>query len=254
MGTLSSVNPATGEPFARFDELDDAELEARLALAAVRATDLAPPRPSPSAARLMARAAEVLEADKERFGRTMTLEMGKTLKAAVAEVEKCALVCRYYAENGERFLADEELKSNATRSYVRWLPLGPVLAVMPWNFPFWQVFRFAAPGAGGGERGAAQARLQRPAVGAGHRGGVPARRLPGGRLPDAPRRLVARVQRIIEDDRVVAATLTGSEWAGAAVASAAGKAIKKTVMELGGSDPFIVMPSADLEVGGRGPR
>jgi succinate-semialdehyde dehydrogenase/glutarate-semialdehyde dehydrogenase len=246
MGTMSSVNPATGEVFARFDELDDAGLEARLARAA--STFHSWRRvPVAERCRLMVRAAEALEANKERFGRTMTLEMGKTLKSAVAEVEKCAWVCRYYAENGERFLADEEMKSNATRSYVRWLPLGPVLAVMPWNFPFWQVFRFAAPALVAGNVGLLK-----------HASNVPQSalaieevfRIAG--FPDGAFQTLlvgaSRVQRIVEDERVVAATLTGSEWAGAAVASAAGKAIKKTVMELGGSDPFVVMPSAKLEV------
>ena len=246
MGTLSSVNPANGEIFARVDELDDAGLEARIGRAA-EAFRSWRRVPVAERCRLMLRAADVLEAGKERFGRTMTLEMGKTLKAAVAEVEKCAWACRYYAENGERFLADEEMKSSAARSYVRWLPLGPVLAVMPWNFPFWQVFRFAAPALVGGNVGLLK-----------HASNVPQSalaieevfRLAG--FPEGCFQTLligaSRVQRVIEDDRVVAATLTGSEWAGAAVAAAAGKAIKKTVMELGGSDPFVVMPSANLEV------
>jgi succinate-semialdehyde dehydrogenase/glutarate-semialdehyde dehydrogenase len=246
MGTLTCVNPATGEPFARFDELDDAGLEARLARAA-SAFGTWRRTPVAERCRLMARAAEVLEAHKDRFARTMTLEMGKTLKAAVAEVEKCAWVCRYYAENGARFLADEELPSGATRSFVRWLPLGPVLAVMPWNFPFWQVFRFAAPALVGGNVGLLK-----------HASNVPQSalaieetfRLAG--FPEGCFQALlvgsSRVAGILADDRVVAATLTGSEWAGASVASAAGKAIKKTVMELGGSDPFVVMPSADLDL------
>src|SRR5512138_1206808 len=249
MGTLSSVNPASGETFARFQELTDAELEARLARAAerFRTWRRVPVR---ERAALMARAAEVLEAEKERFGRTMTLEMGKTLRAAIGEVEKCAWVCRYYAENGERFLADEEVKANATRSFVRWLPLGPVLAVMPWNFPFWQVFRFAAPALVAGNVGILK-----------HASNVPQSalaieevfRLAG--FPEGAFQTLlvgsARVQRIVEDDRVVAATLTGSEGAGAAVASAAGRVIKKTVLELGGSDPFVVMASADVELAAR---
>jgi succinate-semialdehyde dehydrogenase/glutarate-semialdehyde dehydrogenase len=245
MSTLSSINPATGETFARFEELTDGELEARLARAAERFRTWRR-LPVTHRAALMARAAEVLEAQKERLGRTMTLEMGKTLKAAIGEVEKCAWVCRYYAENGERFLADEEVKSSATRSWVRWLPIGPVLAVMPWNFPFWQVFRFAAPALVAGNVGLLK-----------HASNVPQSalaieevfRLAG--FPEGAFQTLlvgsARVQRIVEDDRVMAATLTGSEWAGAAVAAAAGKAIKKTVLELGGSDPFIVMPSADVE-------
>ena len=249
MATLSSVNPATGETFARFEELTDAELEARLVRAASTFQSW---RGVPVAerARLMAKAAEVLEAERERYGRTLTLEMGKTLKAAVAEVEKCALACRYYAENGPRLLADEEVKSSATRSFVRWLPLGPVLAVMPWNFPFWQVFRFAAPALVAGNVGILK-----------HASNVPQSALAieevfrrAGFPEGAFQTLLvgsSRVQRIVEDPRVVAATLTGSEWAGAAVASAAGRVIKKTVLELGGSDPFIVMPSANVEVAAR---
>jgi succinate-semialdehyde dehydrogenase/glutarate-semialdehyde dehydrogenase len=242
---MTSVNPATGETFGRFEELSDAELEARLARAAetFRAWRR---RPFAERAALMRRAADVLDARKEHWGRIMTLEMGKTLKSAVAEAEKCAWVCRYYAENAERFLADEEVKASATRSFVRHLPLGPVLAVMPWNFPFWQVFRFAAPALMAGNVGLLK-----------HASNVPQSalaieevfRLAG--FPEGCFQTLlvgsARVARIVEDDRVVAATLTGSEWAGAAVAATAGKVIKKTVLELGGTDPFVVMPSANLD-------
>jgi succinate-semialdehyde dehydrogenase/glutarate-semialdehyde dehydrogenase len=242
---MTSVNPATGETFGRFEELSDAELEARLARAAetFRAWRR---RPFAERAALMRRAADVLDARKEHWGRIMTLEMGKTLKSAVAEAEKCAWVCRYYADHAERFLADEEVKASATRSFVRHLPLGPVLAVMPWNFPFWQVFRFAAPALMAGNVGLLK-----------HASNVPQSalaieevfRLAG--FPEGCFQTLlvgsARVARIVEDDRVVAATLTGSEWAGAAVAATAGKVIKKTVLELGGSDPFVVMPSANLD-------
>ena len=242
---LSSVNPATGEVLARFDEISEAELEAKLARA--QSTFRAWRKvPFAERARVLVRAAEVLEADKARYGRTMTLEMGKTLTSAVAEAEKCAWACRYYAEHGERFLSDEEIQAAATRSYVRFLPLGPVLAVMPWNFPFWQVFRFAAPALMAGNVGLLK-----------HASNVPQCALAieevfrrAGAPEGAFQTLLvgsARVARILEDDRVAAATLTGSEAAGAAVASAAGKVIKKTVLELGGSDPFIVMPSADLD-------
>jgi succinate-semialdehyde dehydrogenase/glutarate-semialdehyde dehydrogenase len=245
MAILSSVNPATGEVLARFEEISDAELEARIARAAQTFRTWRR-RPFAERAALMARAADVLDQRKEHWGRTMTLEMGKTFKSAVAEAEKCAWVCRFYAENAERFLADEEVKASATRSYVRSLPLGPVLAVMPWNFPFWQVFRFAAPALMAGNVGLLK-----------HASNVPQSalaieevfRLAG--FPDGCFQTLlvgsARVARIIEDDRIVAATLTGSEGAGAAVASAAGKVIKKTVLELGGSDPFVVMPSASLD-------
>src|SRR5919206_5277537 len=141
---MKSVNPATGEVLKEYPDHSDAEVETRVARAAQafktwRRTSFA------ERSRLMAAAGDILERDKERFGRLMTQEMGKTLKSAIAEAEKCAWVCRFYAEHAERYLADEEVKTEAARSFVRYLPIGPVLAVMPWNFPFWQVFRFAAP-------------------------------------------------------------------------------------------------------------
>ncbi|HEV2720441.1 MAG TPA: aldehyde dehydrogenase family protein, partial [Thermoanaerobaculia bacterium] len=142
--TIASVNPATGELLRSFEPLSDAQIDEALhrasaAFAVNRARSLA------ERAKRMTRAAELLESRANDYGRTITLEMGKPITAAVAEVKKCALVCRYYAENAERHLADERIATNATDSYVRYEPLGPVLAVMPWNFPFWQVFRFAAP-------------------------------------------------------------------------------------------------------------
>jgi succinate-semialdehyde dehydrogenase/glutarate-semialdehyde dehydrogenase len=176
----------------------------------------------------------------------MTVEMGKPIKGAVGEAEKCAWVCRYYAETARQYLANQLVETNAKKSYVRFQPLGPVLAVMPWNFPFWQVFRFAAPALMAGNVGLLK-----------HASNVPQCALA---IEDIFRRagfpagafqtlLVGSegVQRILEDRRVVAATLTGSEPAGRSVAGIAGKQIKKTVLELGGSDPFIVMPSADLQ-------
>ncbi len=142
--SIASINPATGETIKTFEELSDSDIEEKLKQAATtfreyRRTTFA------DRARKMLRAAEILEADKKRFADTMTLEMGKPIKAAIAEAEKCAWVCRYYAENAARFLADEVVETNATRSYIHYQSLGPVLAIMPWNFPFWQVFRFAAP-------------------------------------------------------------------------------------------------------------
>jgi succinate-semialdehyde dehydrogenase/glutarate-semialdehyde dehydrogenase len=242
---VESVNPATGEVLARFDEHSDAQVDAALARAARTFRDWRR-TPFTERARLLARAGDLLEREKEPLGRLMTLEMGKTWKSAIAEAEKCAWVCRHYAEHGERYLADEEAKTGAARSFVRHLPIGPVLAVMPWNFPFWQVFRFAAPALAAGNVGLLK-----------HASNVPQCALA---IEDVLRRagfpegafqtlLVgsSKVAPIIADDRVAAVTLTGSEGAGVKVGEAAGRAIKKVVLELGGSDPFVVMPSADLE-------
>ena len=194
----------------------------------------------------MMRAAEILESDKNAFAKIMTTEMGKPIKAAVSEAEKCALVCRYYAENAQHHLADQLVETNAGKSYVKFQPLGPVLAVMPWNFPFWQVFRFAAPALMAGNVGLLK-----------HASNVPQCALAieeiftrAGFPQGAFQTLLIgsdAVEGILSDERVAAATLTGSEPAGRSVASIAGKQIKKTVLELGGSDPFIVMPSANLD-------
>ncbi len=194
----------------------------------------------------MQRAAEILESEKAELGRLMTTEMGKPLKAAIGEAEKCAWVCRYYADHAQEHLADQLVETSAKKSYVKFQPLGPVLAVMPWNFPFWQVFRFAAPALMAGNVGLLK-----------HASNVPQCALA---IEDVFRRagfpegafqtlLIGSdaVEPILNDSRVVAATLTGSEPAGRSVAATCGKQIKKTVLELGGSDPFIVMPSADLD-------
>jgi len=242
---ISSVNPATGEVLQNFDSLDQQQIEVKLAGAIEafrehRVTSFA------DRAEKMFRAAEILESEKRSFARTMTLEMGKPISAAVSEAEKCAWVCRYYAENAENHLADEIVETNATKSFVRYQPLGVVLAVMPWNFPFWQVFRFAAPALMAGNVGLLKHASNVPQCAlaiediflrAGFSDGVFQTLLIGS---DA-------VQQVLEDPRVAAATLTGSEPAGRSVASIAGKQIKKTVLELGGSDPFIVMPSANME-------
>ncbi|MGZ4888867.1 MAG: NAD-dependent succinate-semialdehyde dehydrogenase [Candidatus Angelobacter sp.] len=243
--TVSSVSPFTGELLREYEQHSDEAVENKIALAAATFRDY---RKVPFARRaaMMVRAAEILEEEKETFGRMMTQEMGKTFKSAVQEAEKSAFGCRYYAENAERFLADEEARTNATHSFVRYQPVGPVLAVMPWNFPFWQVFRFAAPALMAGNVGLLK-----------HASNVPQCALA---IEDIFRRagfsegafqtlLVGsdRVNKVIADRRIAAVTLTGSVGAGSSVAAAAGKAIKKCVLELGGSDPFIVMPSADLD-------
>ena len=243
---IATVNPATGQLMKSFEPLSDAEIEVKLQKAADTFSRY---RHVPFAerARMMMKAADIIDHDKEQFARMMTTEMGKTLRSAVDEAVKCAWVCRYYAENAERFLADEIVETTASRSYIRYQPLGAVLAIMPWNFPFWQVLRFAAPALMAGNVGLLK-----------HASIVPQCAL---MIEDLFRRagfpdgsfqtlLIGsqKVERILDDSRVMAATLTGSEGAGVQVGMAAAKRIKKVVLELGGSDPFIVMPSANLEV------
>jgi succinate-semialdehyde dehydrogenase / glutarate-semialdehyde dehydrogenase len=242
---IATTNPATGELIRVFDPNSSAEVDAKIqktheAFRAHRRTPFA------DRAAKMRRAAEILEKEKDRWARLMTLEMGKTLKSAGDEAAKCALACRYYADNAERFLADEAIATNAGKSFVAYQPLGVVLAVMPWNFPFWQVFRFAAPALMAGNGGLLK-----------HASNVPQCALAieeilcraGFSEGEFLTLLIesSQVARVIDDPRVAAATLTGSEPAGRQVASQCGKQIKRTVLELGGSDPFIVMPSANLE-------
>ncbi|HLI83587.1 MAG TPA: NAD-dependent succinate-semialdehyde dehydrogenase [Bryobacteraceae bacterium] len=242
---IASINPATGELLKSFEPLSEATVEAKLALASAtfpkfRALSFA------ERAAMMSRAAEILEAEKEDLGRLMTTEMGKTWRSAVDEAVKCAWACRYYAENAERFLSDEIVETNARRSYVRYQPLGVVLAVMPWNFPFWQVFRFIAPSLMAGNVGLLK-----------HASNVPQCAL---KIEEIMRRagfpegafqtlLIGsrQVEAVLADPRVAAATLTGSEGAGVEVGVSAARRIKKVVLELGGSDPFVIMPSANLE-------
>ncbi|HEX2168234.1 MAG TPA: aldehyde dehydrogenase family protein, partial [Longimicrobiales bacterium] len=242
---MISRNPATGEELGRYPDLSDSQLEERLSLAA-SAFEMHRRTPLAERAARMRAAAEILENEKQQLGRTMTLEMGKPIGAAVAEAEKCAWVCRYYADHAERFLADDAVDTGAHRSFITYQPIGPVLAVMPWNFPFWQVFRFLAPGLMAGNVGLLKHASNVPQCAlaiedivrrAGFDEGVFQALLVG---PDA-------VDGIIRDPRVRAVTLTGSDRAGAAVAKTAGECLKKTVLELGGSDPFIVMSDADLE-------
>jgi succinate-semialdehyde dehydrogenase/glutarate-semialdehyde dehydrogenase len=242
---IASINPATGEKLKEFSPLNDAEIDKRLKRAEQA---FAHHRREPFAkrAQLMTTVASLLEQEKEQLARTITLEMGKLLRAAVDEVEKCARGCRYYAENAERFLEEEPAQTSAARSYVRYEPLGPVLAIMPWNFPFWQVFRFAAPALMAGNVGLLK-----------HAGNVPQCALAieeifcrAGFDEGVFQTLLieaGQAEKVIVDPRVKAVTLTGSEKAGSAVASTAAREIKKSVLELGGSDAFIVMPSADFE-------
>ena len=243
---IATMNPATGEVLKTFEPLSDAQLEIKLQKAAdtfLRYRKV----PFAERARLMMKAADILDREKNTYARMMTTEMGKTLRSAVDEAVKCAWVCRYYAENAEKFLADELVETSASRSYVRYEPMGVVLAVMPWNFPFWQVLRFAAPALMAGNVGLLK-----------HASIVPQCALMIEDLfhqagfPDGAFQTLligsGKVEKILDDPRVVAATLTGSEGAGVQVGMAAAKRIKKVVLELGGSDPFIVMPSANLEV------
>ena len=242
---LASINPTTGETLKEFPAFSDNEIEKRLNHAE---RGFAQYRRHPFANRgqLLMAVASLLEQDKDSLARTMTLEMGKLFRAAEDEIAKCARVCRFYAENGERFLEDEAAQTGAARSYVRYEALGPVLAIMPWNFPFWQVFRFAAPALMAGNVGLLK-----------HAANVPQCALA---IEEVFCRAgfdegifqvllieAEQVEKIIVDPRVKAVTLTGSEKAGSAVASTAARHIKKSVLELGGSDPFIVMPSADFE-------
>jgi len=242
---IATTNPATGELIRVFDPHSSAEVDAKIqkaheAFRAHRRTSFA------DRAAKMRKAAEILESEKDRWAKLMTLEMGKTLKSAGDEALKCAWACRYYADNAEKILADEAIATNAGKSFIAYQPLGVVLAVMPWNFPFWQVFRFAAPALMAGNGGLLK-----------HASNVPQSALAieeilcraGFSNGEFITLLIesSQVARVIDDPRVAAATLTGSEPAGRQVASQCGKQIKRTVLELGGSDPFIVMPSANMD-------
>jgi succinate-semialdehyde dehydrogenase/glutarate-semialdehyde dehydrogenase len=242
---IASINPTTGEVIKNFASLTDGELAAKIdraekAFSAHRFTSFA------ERSRKIMKVAQILEEQKNALARIMTLEMGKPIRAAVDEVVKCAWVCRFYAENAEKFLADEAVESSATKSYVRYRPLGIVLAIMPWNYPLWQVMRFAAPAIMAGNVGLLK-----------HASNVPQSALEIEELfllagfPEGVFQTLLiganKVDSVLDDPRVMAATLTGSEQAGIQVGVSAAKRIKKVVLELGGSDPFIVMPSASIE-------
>src|SRR5438552_15862306 len=242
---IASINPATGEKVKEFAPFNDAEIEKRLK-GAENASRKYRRTAFSQRSELLEATAELLLQEKERLAEIITLEMGKLFQASVEEILKCARACRFYAENAERFLEDEPAQTDAARSYVRYEPLGPVLAIMPWNFPFWQVFRFAAPALIAGNVGVLK-----------HAANVPQCALAiekifcrAGFEEGAFQALLIeakQVEEVIVDPRIKAVTLTGSERAGSEVASTAARQIKKSVLELGGSDPFIVMPSADFE-------
>jgi succinate-semialdehyde dehydrogenase / glutarate-semialdehyde dehydrogenase len=242
---IATVNPATGETIQTFNPLNNEEIEIKLDLAqstflSYRHTSMA------QRSQWLKAVADILETDQQKWAKIMTLEMGKTLKSAIAEVQKCASVCRYYAENASEFLKNVSITSDASESYISYQPLGAILAVMPWNFPFWQVFRFAAPALMAGNVGLLK-----------HASNVPQCALAieeiflkGGFPQGAFQTLLigaSQVSKLMDDDRIKAGTLTGSELAGSSFASCAGKNIKKVVLELGGSDPFIVFEDANLE-------
>jgi succinate-semialdehyde dehydrogenase / glutarate-semialdehyde dehydrogenase len=242
---ITTINPFNGETLRVFEPLTPEQLNDKLDLSAAAFF-----RYRKSAftdrAECMSRVADILERDKQKLARLITIEMGKPLISAVQEIEKCAMVCRYYAAHAERYLADESVETNATKSFVRYLPLGPVLAIMPWNYPFWQVIRFLAPALMAGNTGLLKhasnvpqcaLEIERICLEAGFEEGVFQTLLIG----------AEQVEGLLGDRRIVAATLTGSEDAGIKVAVGAAKHVKKVVLELGGSDPFIVMPTADLD-------
>ena len=243
--SIATINPATGETLETFTPLTDAQVEDKLRLASHAFREQSRASLADRAEK-MHRAADILEAEKLSLARTMTLEVGKTIRASREEVEKCARGCRFYADNAERFLADRPIVMDGARAYKHYCPLGPVLAIMPWNFPFWQVFRFAAPALMAGNVALLKHAENVPRCACAIeevflRAGFPAGVFQT-LLIEMP-----QVSALFDDPRIVAATLTGSDVAGRQVAAQAGRNLKKVVLELGGSDPFIVLPSADLD-------
>jgi len=243
---MKAVNPATGELIKDYQEYSDEEVNT--IIVGTHGEFMTWRNASfKERSKLMHKAADILRGNKEKYARIITLEMGKIIAESRAEIEKCAWVCDYYADNAEKFLADEIVKTDASRSLVAFEPLGVVLAVMPWNFPFWQVFRFAAPSLMAGNAGVLK-----------HASNVPGSALAieevfqqAGFPQNLFRTLLisaGKVGNVIKNDFVKAVTLTGSEPAGMQVASLAGEMLKKTVLELGGSDPFIVLEDADIEL------
>lgn len=243
---IATTNPTTGQIIKTFTPLTSEEIQVKIAIAHqafqdYKAISLA------QRAEWLNRVADILEMDKQRLGAIATLEMGKTLKSAISEIEKCAIGCRYYAENGARFLQDLSVPTEASQSFVRYQPLGIILAVMPWNFPYWQVFRFVAPALMAGNVGLLK-----------HASNVPqcalaiAEILETAGFPSGTFQTLliesGQVEEILRDPRIKGATLTGSEAAGQSLAAIAGDELKKVVLELGGSDPFIVLKTANIDL------
>lgn len=242
---IATINPATGETLQTFNALSPAEIDTKIALAEAAFRHYRQ-TPLDRRSQWLSAAADILERDAPRLGKLMTLEMGKPIKSAIAEISKCAWVCRYYADRAPGFLQDIAISTDASRSFVKFQPLGIILAVMPWNFPFWQVFRFAAPALMAGNVGLLKHASNVPQSALAIEAVLREAGLPEGAFQTL---LIgaSQVESVIADPRVRAATLTGSEPAGASLASAAGKNLKKTVLELGGSDPYIILESADLD-------
>jgi len=242
---MRSINPATNETFAEY-EIDSEKIVSQIIENAHKTWIKFKETPIKKRAEYLLKVATLLRNNKECYGKLITNEMGKPLNQSIAEIEKCAWVCEYYATNAEIFLAEEEIKTEATKSYVRFDPLGIILAIMPWNFPFWQVFRFAAPALMAGNVCLLKHASNVPGCSLliqhiFELAGFPKFCFNSLLIPST------QVESIIKNPLVKAVTLTGSESAGKAVASAAGNSIKKTVLELGGSDPFIILEDADLE-------
>lgn len=242
---IATVNPATGETLKTFSPLSHEAIAQKLAIAQNR-FEAYRSIPFEQRAVWLHRAADILDARADELGQLMTLEMGKLVASGVGEAKKCAMVCRYYADHGAAFLRDRPAETDASQSFVAYHPLGIILAVMPWNFPFWQVFRFAAPALMAGNVGILKHASNVPQCALAieevlHQAGFPQGCFQTLLIT------ASQVAEVISDDRVKAATLTGSEGAGASLAAAAGANLKKTVLELGGSDPFVVLESADLD-------
>lgn len=243
--SIKSINPTTEETLKEFNEHSETYVQEAIERS-VQAFTHQKAQTFKQRAVKMNKVADILEKNADKYAQLMTQEMGKPIAQAKAEAEKCAWVCRFYAENAEKFLSDKQVKTDKKKSYVTYLPIGPILAVMPWNFPMWQVIRFAAPALMAGNTAILK-----------HASNVPQTALlieeiyreAGFDAHEFQTLLISshKVEEILKDDRVRAATLTGSEGAGRAVASLSGNNIKKTVLELGGSDPFIVMPTADMD-------